>query len=104
MGLILINLENIAVPSIHQGFVSAELCAALLHNEDTNLLPKTTLEKSTMKSSGILKEKSKTKQLGFFFCNHSYIALPEKTPNLLQNTKNVLKFSIFHCLKLPGLT
>lgn len=67
MGLILINLENIAVPSIHQGFVSAELCAALLHNEDTNLLPKTTLEKSTMKSSGILKEKSKTKQLGGFF-------------------------------------
>lgn len=28
--LVLINLENIAVPSIHQGFVSAELCAALL--------------------------------------------------------------------------
>lgn len=28
--LVLINLENTAVPSIHQGFVSAELCAALL--------------------------------------------------------------------------
>lgn len=64
-----------------------------LHNEDTNLLPKTTLEKSTMKSSGILKEKSKTKQLGIF-CNHSYTALPEKTLNLLQNTKDVSTFSI----------
>lgn len=28
--LVLINLENIVVPSLHQGFVSAELCAALL--------------------------------------------------------------------------
>lgn len=46
-----------------------------------------------MKSSGILKEKSKTKQLGIF-CNHSYTALPEKTLNLLQNTKDVSTFSI----------
>jgi len=63
--LVLINLENFAVPSIGPGFLSAELCAALhLHvHEDTNLLPKTMLEKSTMKSSGILKEKSNTKQL-----------------------------------------
>lgn len=28
--LVLINLENIAVPSIDQGFVSAEVCAAVL--------------------------------------------------------------------------
>lgn len=64
--LVLINLENIVVPSLHQGFVSAKsVQPCYLHNEDTNLLPKTTLEKSTMKSSGILKEKSKTKQLGF---------------------------------------
>ena len=64
--LALIDLENLAVPSIGLGFLSAELCATLLAAqcmicEDTNLLPKTILEKSTMKSSGILKEKSNTK-------------------------------------------
>lgn len=63
---VLINLENFAVPSVGLGFLSAELCATLLVaqcmvHEDTNLLPKTILEKSTMKSSGILKEKSNTK-------------------------------------------
>lgn len=62
----LINLENFAVPSIGLGFLSAEPCATLLvaqcmMHEDTNLLPKTILEKSMMKSSGILKEKSSTK-------------------------------------------
>lgn len=61
--LVLINLENFAVPSIGLGFfVSRALCnpagyTSMIH-EDTNLLPKTILQKSTMKSSGILKEKS----------------------------------------------
>lgn len=63
---VLINLDNVAVPSVGLRFLSAELCATLLvaqcvTREDTNLLPKTMLEKSTMKSSGILKKKSNTK-------------------------------------------
>lgn len=63
---VLINLDNVAVPSVGLRFLSAELCATLLvaqcvTHEDTNLLPKTMLEKSTMKSSGILKKKSNTK-------------------------------------------
>lgn len=60
--LVHINLENFVVPAIGLGLTSAQLCTTLMPaqckiHEDTNLFPKTILEKSTMKSSGILKEK-----------------------------------------------
>lgn len=68
INLVLINLDNVAVPSVGLRFLLAELYLTLLvaqcvTHKDTNLLPKTILEKSTMKSSGILKKNSNTKYL-----------------------------------------
>lgn len=47
-------------------------------HKNTDLLPKTILEKSVMKSSGILKKKRAIENRQVF-CNHKYMGLDAKT-------------------------